>query len=158
MKWKLAGMAVSIFLVSIACNLSSSTSNTDLIPATNTPAPPVIIEVTPTHSVHAAEEANAGAHHYWMSPNEQGCEATDETSFARFRDKELEFAPDFSTVTYGGRTYPRVEEHRYQSINQDDKPLVLVFSEHGYILYVYEPGKDPNVDEWCLTFSFTLAD
>lgn len=141
MKRQILWAAVSIFVISLACNLTSST-------------PPA----TPTTSPFAPEEANAGAHHYWMSPSEVGCEATDETSFARFRDKEHTFAPDFSTVTYGGRTYPRVGDHRYQSINPDEKPLVLVFSEHGYILYVYEAGTDPNVDTWCLTFSFTLAD
>ena len=73
-------------------------------------------------------------------------------------DKEHAFSPDFSSVTYGGRTYPRVGEHRYQSINENEKPLGLVYSEHGFILFVYKPGTDPNMDESCLTFSFTLAD
>jgi hypothetical protein len=112
----------------------------------------------PTVSPFAAEEANAGAHRYWMSPNENGCEASDEVKVAQFRDKEMSFAADFSTVTYGGRTYPRVGEHRYQSINQNDKPLLLIFSEHGYVLHVYHPGDDPDTAESCLTFSFTLAE
>jgi hypothetical protein len=42
-----------------------------------TAAAPIIVEVTPTNSPFAPEEANAGSHHYWMSPNEAGCPASD---------------------------------------------------------------------------------
>lgn len=143
-------LALLLFLT-LACSVVSGAP----VPAD---APPLIVEVTPTTSPFAAEEANAGAHHYWMSPNENGCEASDGVKVAQFRDKEMSFAPDFSTVTYGDRTYPRVGDHRYQSINQNDKPLVLIFSEHGYVLHVYNPGDDPNNVGSCLTFSFTLAD
>lgn len=143
-------LALLLFL-SLACSVVAGA------PAP-TATPPLIIQVTPTTSPFAPEEANAGAHRYWMSPNENGCDASDEVQVAQFRDKEMSFAADYSTVDYGGRTYPRVGEHRYQSINQDEKPLVLIFSEHGYVLHVYNPGDDPNNVGSCLTFSFTLAD
>ena len=130
-----------VFFLSLACSFGA-----------NIPDP------TPTISPFAAEEANTGVHRYWMSPNENGCEASDDLKVAQLRDKEHSFAPDFSSVTYGDRTYPSVGDHRYQSINQDEKPLVLVYSEHGFILFVYKPGTDPNIADSCLTFSFTLAD
>ena len=112
----------------------------------------------PTVSPFGAESANAGAHQYWMEPYENGCEASDDVKVGQYRDKEHFFAPDFSNVSYGGRTYPRVGEHRYQSINESEKPLVLVYSENGFVLNVYNPGDDPNIIEPCLTFNFTLAD
>ena len=74
------------------------------------------------------------------------------------RDKEHFFAPDFSNVSYGGRTYLQVGEHRYQSINESNKPLVLIYSENGFVLNVYNPGDDPTIIEPCLAFKFTFAD
>jgi hypothetical protein len=145
--------------LSVACNFAAGAPQ--VVP-TAVPAEvvevEVIVEVTPTKSAFAPEEANAGPHYYWMSPNENGCDASDNLKVPQFRDKEMAFSADYSSVTYGERTYPRVGDHRYQSINQSDKPLVLIFSEHGYVLHVYRPGDDPNVAEACLTFSFTLAD
>jgi len=148
MKRKMPVLLFTIALISLACSFGANTPE----------ATPTIIEVTPTLSPFAAEEANAGAHHYWMSPNEVTCDASDDVKIAQFRDKEHIFTPDFSSVTYGNFTYPRVGDHRYQSINQDEKPLVLVYSEHGYILFVYKPGDNPDVNDPCLSFSFTLAD
>ncbi len=158
MKIKRLWIAMAILAVSLACNFSANvTPETPALPSP-TPQPPVIIQVTPTQSYFAAEEANAGTHLYWMSPNEVGCDASDDSNFAQYRQKELFFSADFNTVSYSNRDYVQVAEHQYQAINEDGKPLVLAFSEHGYILYVYEPGTDPAIDEWCLTFSFTLAE
>ncbi len=112
----------------------------------------------PTVSPFLPEIANTGAHHYWMEPSENGCDASADVQVAQYRDKEHFFASDYSTVTYAERTYVRVGEHRYQSINQDNKPLVLIYTENGFALHVYHPGDDPNAVQACLTFSFTLAD
>ena len=159
MKRQILPWIVAILFLSVACNFAASAPPEE--PTTVSPevvAVEVIVEVTPTRSAFAPEDANAGPHRYWMSPNENGCDASDNLKVPQFRDKEMTFAPNYSSVTYGDRTYPRVGDHRYQSINKSDKPLVLTFSEHGYVLYVYRPGDDPNVAESCLTFSFTLAD
>ena len=153
MKCQIFLWLAAIFFLTMACSFASTDPT-----AIPTAQPAAVIEVTPTHSPYAAEESNAGVHRYWMSPNENGCEASDDLKVPVFRDKEHTFSPDFSSVDYGGRTYTQVGKHRYQSINEDEKPLVLVYSEHGFILFVYKPGTDPNVDESCLTFSFTLAD
>ncbi len=136
----------AIILLSLACSVFTGVA---------APLPPTAI---PKVSPFVAEEANAGSHTYWMSPNENGCEASDDLKIAQYREKTFTFAPDFSAVTYGGRSYLRVGEHRYESINESEKPLVLTFSEHGYVLHVYHPGDDPKANGSCLTFSFTLAD
>lgn len=153
MKHQVFFLLAFVLLLSLACSLGAPAPTP--VPPTATP---IIIEVTPTRSAFAPEEANDGTHRYWMSPNENGCPASDDLKVAQIREKEMVFAADYSSVDYGGRTYPRVGDHRYQSINQSDKPLMLIFSEHGYVLFVYETGANPSTDQACLTFSFTLAD
>ena len=150
-----------VFFFMMAC-LSGPTPTpetpTDIptnIPPTQTP---VIIEDTPTISPFIFEEANSGAHHYWMTPYENGCDASDGSDVPTERDKEHTFAADFSTVTYGGREYYQVGEHRYQSINESEKPLILEFSETGFVLYVYNVGDNPNINEPCLYFDFVLQE
>jgi hypothetical protein len=153
---KLLWLSIILFL-GLGCNLANIASDANIIP-TPTNLPPIIVEVTPTPSPFAAEEANAGLHRYWMSPNENGCDSSDDLQAAQFRDKEHIFAADFNSVNYGNNPYSRVSDHRYQSVNSEGKPLVLVYSKHGFVLFVYEAGDDPNVNDSCLTFSFTLAD
>ena len=150
-----------VLLLIMACSFGS-TPTPDIpteiptdIPPTQTP---VIIENTPTASPFIIEEANNGTHHYWMTPYENGCDASDGSDVPTERDKEHTFAADFSTVTYGGREYFQVGEHRYQSINEKEKPLVLEFSEEGFVLYVYNVGDNPNINEPCLYFDFVFQE
>jgi hypothetical protein len=126
------------------------------IPPTKTPV--AVVEESPTTSAFSFEEANAGAHHYWMTPFENGCEASEDSNTPKERDKEHTFAADFSSVTYSGREYVQVGDHRYQSINENDKPLILEYSEDGFVLNVYNEGDNPNINEPCLYFDFALQE
>jgi hypothetical protein len=118
----------------------------------------ILIEDTPTISPFSAEGANSGIHQYMMTPHENGCEASDDSSSPTTREKEHIFTSDFSMVTYGGREYFQVGEHRYQSINESEKPLILEYSEEGFVLNVYNEGDDPNFNEPCLYFNFVFQE
>ena len=118
---------------------------------TDTPLPP------PTQTP-SPEEINTGEHRYWTEVEERGCSASDPELYPRYRVKEMAFSPDFSTAVYAEREYARVGEHRYQSVNQDGKPLVLEFRSDGFSLLIFETGTDPALVPACLIYTFNLDD
>jgi len=95
---------------------------------------------------------------YWRETIEAGCDASEDSQGAEYVEKTHSFAPDLSTADYGGRTYNRVGTHRFENVNQDGKPLVLIYSEIGFDLEVYNPGEDPETTPACLIFRFRLPD
>jgi hypothetical protein len=118
-------------------------------PSTATPEPTQTPEPSP-------EQLLSGEHRYWTEVEERGCSAADPELYPRYRVKTLEFGPDYSTAAYGGREYQRVREHRYQSENQDEKPLILEFRPDGFSLLIFEAGSDPEQVPPCLIYTFTL--
>jgi hypothetical protein len=118
-------------------------------PPTTTPEPTQTPEPSP-------EQLLSGEHRYWTEVEERGCSAADPELYPRYRVKTLEFGPDYSTAAYGGREYQRVREHRYQSENQDEKPLILEFRPDGFSLLIFEAGSDPEQVPPCLIYTFTL--
>ena len=113
----------------------------------------------PTHTpAPVPEDINAGTHLYWRETIEAGCEASEDSKGTEYTEKTHIFSPDFTSVDYGGRMYQQTSLHRYESINQSDKPLVLIYSELGFDLEVYNPGEDTQTTPACLIFRFTLSD
>ena len=104
------------------------------------------------------EELNMGTHRYFRETIEAGCEASEDSKGTEYTEKTHIFSPDFGSVDYGGRTYQQTDLHRYESVNQSDKPLVLIYSEVGYDLEVYNPGEDTKTTPACLIFRFRLED
>ena len=90
-----------------------------------------------------------GAHNYFRETVEAGCEASDDSKGTEVTEKVHTFSPDFSTVDYGGRTYQQTDLHRYESVNHSDRPLVLIYSDIGYDLEVYNPGEDTKTTPAC---------
>jgi hypothetical protein len=124
---------------------------------TGTPFPTAtpLFTTTPPPS---PEELNMGAHNYFRETVEAGCEASDDSKGTEYTEKVHTFSPDFSTVDYGGRTYQQTDLHRYESVNQSDRPLVLIYSDVGYDLEVYNPGEDTKITPACLIFRFKLEE
>ena len=141
-----------LMLAQLACQFVQGTPLPTLTPLpTSTP----LFTATPPPS---PEELNMGAHNYFRETVEAGCEASDDSKGTEYTEKVHNFSPDFSTVDYGGRTYQRTDLHRYESVNQSDKPLVLIYSDIGYDLEVYNPGEDTKTTPACLIFRFKLAE
>ena len=118
---------------------------------TSTPLSTATPQTTP-------EELNMGTHLYFRETVEAGCEASEGSKGTEYTEKTHPFSPDFSTVDYGDRTYRQTDLHRYESVNQSDKPLVLIYSDIGFDLEVYTPGEDTKTTPACLIFRFKLAD
>ena len=114
-------------------------------------------EPTPT-ATPTPEQLNMGTHRYWRETIEAGCDASDDSKGADYVEKTHVFSADFNTVNYSDRVYTRTDLHRYESINQSDRPLVLIYSEIGFDLEVYNPGEDTNTTPACLIFHFRLED
>ena len=144
---------VAVLLLSqLACQAVMGTPVPTAAPLpTWTPLPTAIPQLSP-------EEINSGTHLYWRETIEAGCPASDDSTGTEYVEKVHTFAPDFSSVEYGGRIYQKTDLHRYQSINESDKPLVLIYSEIGFDLEVYNPGENTEITPACLIFRFTFAD
>jgi len=149
---------VIMMLAQLACQLLTGTPVPTAIPLptqtllpTSTPPP----TVTP---LAAPEELNMGTHSYFRETVEAGCEASDDSKGTEYLEKVHTFSPDFSSVDYGGRTYQQTDLHRYESVNQSDKPLVLLYTDIGFDLEVYNPGEDTKTTPACLIFRFKLMD
>jgi len=104
------------------------------------------------------EELNMGTHFYWRETIEAGCSASDDSKGTEYAEKTHIFSADFTSVEYGGRSYSQTGLHRYESINQSDKPLVLIYSEIGFDLEVYNPGDNTMTTPACLVFRFRLEE
>jgi hypothetical protein len=153
-----------LMLAQLACQFVAGTLVPTATPMpTFTPLPTLTPLPTSTPLFTATppstpEELNMGIHNYFRETVEAGCEASDDSKGTEYTEKEHIFSTDFSTVDYGGRTYQRTDLHRYESENQSDKPLVLIYSEIGYDLEVYNPGEDTKTTPACLIFRFKLAE
>jgi hypothetical protein len=151
-----------LMLAQLACQFVAGTPvPTATPPPTFTPLPTLTPLPTSTPLFTATpppspEELNMGAHNYFRETVEAGCEASDDSKGTEVTEKVHTFSPDFSTVDYGGRTYQQTDLHRYESVNQSDRPLVLIYSEIGYDLEVYNPGEDTKTTPACLIFRFKL--
>lgn len=105
---------------------------------TQTPAPTATPLLTP-------EELNAGTHNYFRETVEAGCEVSDDSKGTEYTEKTHIFSQDFSSVDYADRTYQQTGLHRYESINQSNKPLVLIYSEIGFDRKCTTPEKIPKL-------------
>ncbi|MDX1378141.1 MAG: hypothetical protein R3307_04770 [Anaerolineales bacterium] len=155
---RFAIFTVVLLVTQFACNLPAGTPD-----PTPTPIPTATLAPTQTPNPTSTppftpEEINMGTHSYWRETVEAGCEASESSKGAEYVDKTHTFSADFAFVEYGGREYPRTGIHRYESINQSDRPLVLIYSEIGFDLEVYNPGEDTNTTPACLIFRFRLMD
>jgi len=140
-----------LILSQLACQFLMGTP----IPTATPPALPTpISSSTPSPT---PEEINMGTHLYWRETIEAGCKASDDSQGTDHVEKTHVFSPDFSSVVYGDRTYQQTGLHRYESKNQSDRPLVLIYSELGFDLEVYNPGEDTNTTPACLIFRFQLV-
>jgi hypothetical protein len=147
-----------LMLVQLACQFMMGTpvpTATPLPTFTPLPTSTPLFTATP---LPTPEELNMGSHNYFRETVEAGCEASDDSKGTEYTEKVHAFSLDFSTVDYGGRTYQRTDLHRYESVNQSDKPLVLIYSEVGFDLEVYNPGEDTKSTPACLIFRFRLQD
>ena len=141
-----------LMLAQVACQFVMGTP----VP-TATPLP--TLTSVPTESPPLTpEELNTGTHNYFRETVEAGCEASEDSKGTEYTEKVHTFSADLSTVEYGGRTYQQTDLHRYESVNQSDKPLVLIYSDVGYDLEVYNPGENTKTTPACLIFRFRLAD
>lgn len=150
--------AVVLFLAQAACQAFIGTPAPTLPPPPTATLAPTQTPIPTSTPPFTPEELNMGTHRYRRETIEAGCEAADDSKGTDFVEKTHVFSDDFTTVDYGGRVYLRTDLHRYESINESDKPLVLIFSEVGFDLEVYRPGEDTNATAACLIFRFWLED
>lgn len=151
---KRTGLFTLLILSSqLACNLGAPPPTME--PPPTAPLPTWTTQPTFTPAP-GPEEINSGTHIYWRETIEAGCEASEDSQGAEYVEKTHDFSEDLGTVTYGGRTYSLVGLHRYLGFNQDDKPLILIYSDIGFDLEVYRPGEDPETTPACLVFRFRL--
>lgn len=150
--------AVVLSITQLACQALVGTPVPTLPPPPTVTLAPTQTPIPTSTPPFTPEELNMGTHRYWRETIEAGCEASDGSKGAEYVEKTHTFSADFATVDYGGREYPRTGLHRYESINQSDKPLVLIYSEVGFDLEVYNPGEATTSNPACLIFRFRLAD
>lgn len=150
--------AVVLLLTQLACNMPVPTPDPTQTPIPTATLAPTQTPIPTSTPPFTPEELNMGTHRYWRETIEAGCEATEDSKGAEYTEKTHIFSADLAVVEYGGREYPRTGFHRYQSINQSDKPLVLIYSEIGFDLEIYRPGEDTETTPACLIFRFRLAD
>ena len=145
---RLVLLTAVLILSQLACQLGS--------PAPEPTAQPTP-EPLPTYTPQPGpEDINSGTHTYWRETIEAGCSASEDSQGAEYVEKTHSFAPDLSTATYADRIYNRTGLHRYQSSNQDSKPLVLTYTDVGFDLEVYNEGDNPDTTPACLIFRFRL--
>ena len=147
-----------LMLAQLACQFVLGTPVPTATPLPTSTPPPTLTPLPTSTPPLTPEELNMGTHRYFRETVEAGCEASDDSQGTEYTEKTHAFSSDFSTVDYGGRTYQQTDLHRYESVNQSDKPLVLLYSEVGFDLEVYNPGEDTKTTPACLIFRFKLAD
>lgn len=151
---RLVLLTAVLILSQLACQLGSPAPEPTAQP---TPEPLPTWTPQPTRTPPPGpEDINSGTHTYWRETIEAGCSAAEESRGAEYVEKTHSFAPDLSTATYADRIYDRIGLHRYQSINQDNKPLVLIYTDFGFDLEVYNEGENPDTTPACLIFRFRL--
>ena len=149
---------VILMLMQLACQFVAGTSVPTATPLPTQTQLPTATPLPTSTPPPTPEELNMGTHLYWRETIEAGCEASDESKGTEHTEKTHTFASDFSSVEYGDRLYQRTDLHRFESTNQSDRPLVLIYSDLGFDLEVYNPGEDTTTAPACLIFRFKLAD
>lgn len=173
-KKKLLLVFAVLVLAAMACSVGSSAPQptytplpTYTAPAVEAP-PPTPTDLppdlpTPTESpvsqLPVFVENNNGEHPYQVEAVEGACPLTDpepnQTRVFTFEDGSLTLYNPHSDNT---ESYDQINELRYMRINSAGRPVVVEFTEFGYMLQVYNEGVDVEEEGPCSYFKFTLQD